>query len=73
MSRNTVGNHTRGLDHQAEGMAEGVGRIISAKGVKPHVMQTADVHRQAAAESLRFFVERPVDFTCRGHRAPEDP
>ena len=53
--------HARRLDHQTEGMAQGMSRVVGAEGIESHVMKTAHVYGQRAAEFLRLLVKRPVD------------
>src|SRR4030095_12067275 len=57
-----VGEHSRGLNHEAKWMPQSMRWIISAEGVETHVMETTHMHAQSAAEFFGFFIERPVDF-----------
>src|SRR6188474_1545817 len=57
-----VGEQPGGLNRDTERMAEGVHRIIGAKAIHAKMVQRADMHRQGAAEFLRLFVNRPVQF-----------
>src|SRR5207342_3170398 len=57
----TVGEHSRCLNHETEGMAQGMGWIVGAEGVETHMMEAPHVHGQSAAEFFGFFIERPID------------
>src|SRR5439155_25379435 len=57
----TMCQHARRLDHQTEGMAQGMSRVVGAEGIESHVMKTAHVYGQRAAEFFRLLVKRPVD------------
>ena len=48
------------VDHLAEGMAERVDRRVGRHVVQAHVVMHAAVDADAAAETVGFFVDRPV-------------
>ncbi len=49
------------LDHQTERMAQGVNGVVGAEGIESHMMKTAHVYGQRAAEFFRLLVKRPID------------
>src|SRR4030095_1895472 len=55
-----VREHSRCLNHQAKWMPQSMGRIVSAEGVEPHMMETAHVHGENAAEFFSFCIKSPV-------------
>ncbi len=77
-----VSEHSRCLNHEAEGMPEGMSWIVGAEGVETHMVKTTHVHGQGAAEFFGFFIEGPVDlfsevslngFAVRRQHAAEHP
>ena len=56
-----VGQHRRGLGHDAERMAERMHGIVNADGVHAQMMQRADVDAERRVQLLGFFVNRPVN------------